>query len=71
MSSTDGERLAQRSVVSFDLLYSIELPNGNYKVVDDPYQVLVNIVSNKRSDNFARAPRNVVFAGHMTLMNDR
>jgi hypothetical protein len=54
----------QRSVVRFDLPYCFELPDGSYKVVHDSYSVLVNIKSNKRSGN-------VVFAGDMTLMNDR
>jgi hypothetical protein len=71
MSSTDSERLARRSIVSFDLPYNIELPDGNYKVVHDSYSVLVNVVSNRRSGNVVGAPSNVVFAGHMTLMNDR
>jgi hypothetical protein len=71
MSSTDSERLARRSVVRFDLPHSIELPDGNYNVVHDTYSVLVNIVSNKRSGNVAGAPPDVVFAGDMTLMNDR
>ena len=64
ISSHDSERLVQRSVVRFDHPYSIELPDGSYKVVHDSYSVLVNIKSNKRSGN-------VVFAGDMTLMNDR
>lgn len=61
ISSPDSERLVQRSVVRFDLPYSIELPDGSYKVVHDFYSVLVNIKSNKRSGNVAGAPPNVVF----------
>ena len=61
----------QRLVVRFDLPYSFELPDVSYKVVRDSYSVLANIKSNKRSGNVVGAPPNVVFAGDMTLMNDR
>jgi hypothetical protein len=71
MSSPASERLVQRSLVRFDLPYSIELPDGNYKVVQDSYSVLISIKSNKRTGNVPGAPPNVVFGGDMTLMNDR
>jgi hypothetical protein len=71
MSSPDSERLVHRSVVRFDLPYSIDLPDGSYKVVLNSYLVLVNIKSNKRSGNVVGAPPNAAFAGDMTLMNDR